>query len=99
MYNIIIVLRALNHFFICYNLRHVYLPVECIKKVYYYIKIILVLGPNLCTMISVCTMTGVLKNHNLSNLPVRLKGNLNSTSSNYSLSPMGTQNKDLGAAS
>ena len=39
MYNIIIVLRALNHFFICYNLRHVYLSVEFIKKIYYYVNL------------------------------------------------------------
>ena len=57
----------------------------------------LVLGPHLCTRISVRAMIGLLKKA-IVNLPISMKGNLKRTSGNL-LSPLGVQNKDLSNAS
>ena len=58
---------------------------------------ILVLGPYLCTKIWVRAMIGLFKMPFHVDLPIKVKGNSKCSSSN-SFSPLGRQNKDIGAA-
>lgn len=58
---------------------------------------ILVLSPCLSTRILVHAMIGLYENA-FADVPMKMKGNLDFTSG-YFLSPLGAENKDIGAAS
>ena len=92
---------ALYSLSLCIRYKYVLLTLwlvaaHCTKRLGNRAKI-LVLGPYLCTKIWVRAMIGLFKMPFHVDLPIKVKGNSKCSSSN-SFSPLGRQNKDIGAA-